>query len=96
MAHLVHAVQPEQRVGSEGADAEGSAVSGQATAAEEQSIAKPVLEKYEREGDPYYGTSLLWDDGVIDPARTREVVGLSLSACLNAPLHETRAPVFRM
>ena len=57
---------------------------------------QPVIEKYEREGDPYYGTSLLWDDGIIEPAQTRSVVGLALSAALNAEARERRAPVFRM
>ncbi len=64
-------------------------------AAEEKAIMDPVLEKYEREGDPYYGTSLLWDDGIIDPAETRSVVGLALSATLNAPVVRGEAPVFR-
>ena len=64
--------------------------------AEAKAIAGPVLEKYEREGDPYFGSALLWDDGIIDPVETRRVVALSLSACLNAPIGETRPPVFRM
>ncbi len=68
----------------------------QLSAEEERAIADPVLEKYEREGSPYFGTSLLWDDGIVDPAKTRAVVGLALSACLNAPVAETPAPVFRM
>ncbi len=68
----------------------------QMSAEEEQVIMKPVIEKYEREGDPYYGTSLLWDDGIIEPAQTRQVVGLALSAALNAEPRERRAPVFRM
>jgi acetyl-CoA carboxylase carboxyltransferase component len=64
--------------------------------AEAAAIADPVLEKYEREGSPYYATAHLWDDGVIDPADTRAVVGLSLSAALNAPVVRGPAPVFRM
>ncbi len=59
-------------------------------------IANPVREKYEKEGDPYYGTARLWDDGIIDPVQTRPVVALALSATLNAPVRESRAPVFRM
>lgn len=59
-------------------------------------IANPVREKYEREGDPYYGTARLWDDGIIDPVHTRPIVGLALSAALNAPVGETKAPVYRM
>jgi 3-methylcrotonyl-CoA carboxylase beta subunit len=63
---------------------------------EEKSIMDPVLEKYEREGEPYYGSSQLWDDGIIDPAQTRKVLGLALSATLNAPVERGDAPVFRM
>ncbi len=68
----------------------------QLTLTEEEAISKPVIEKYEREGDPYFGTSHLWDDGIIDPAQTRQVVGLALSATLNAPLETGPAPVYRM
>ncbi len=64
--------------------------------AEERAISAPVQEKYEREGDPYFGSAALWDDGIIDPAQTRAVVGLALSACLNAPLERGGAPVYRM
>ena len=63
---------------------------------EADAIARPVLEKYEREGDPYYGSARLWDDGLIDPAATRRIVALALSACLNAPVEASRAPVYRM
>lgn len=66
------------------------------TAQEEEAIRAPVLEKYEVEGDPYYATARLWDDGIIDPAQTREVIALALSACLNAPYQRAPAPVFRM
>jgi acetyl-CoA carboxylase carboxyltransferase component len=65
-------------------------------AEEERAISGPVLEKYEREGDPYYGTARLWDDGMIDPAQTRPVVALALSAAMNAPVPDTVPPVFRM
>jgi acetyl-CoA carboxylase carboxyltransferase component len=64
--------------------------------AEEEEIARPILEKYEREGNPYYSSARLWDDGVIDPAETRNILALGLSAALNAPIPETRFPVFRM
>ena len=57
---------------------------------------QPILEKYEREGSPYYATARLWDDGVIDPAQTRDVLGLALSASMNAPIGEPRMGVFRM
>ena len=63
---------------------------------EEVAFRAPILEKYEREGQPLYSSARLWDDGIIDPARTREVVALSLSAALNAPIEETRFGVFRM
>ena len=66
------------------------------SAEEERAILDPVLETYEREGSPYFATSRLWDDGIIDPAKTRPVVGLALSACLNAPIETGPAPVFRM
>ncbi len=63
---------------------------------EAEKIAAPVIEKYEREGSPYFGTAYLWDDGIIDPAETREAVALALSACLNAPVEPSVAPVYRM
>ena len=59
-------------------------------------IKKPILEKFEREGNPYFSTARLWDDGIIDPAQTRQVLGLSLSAALNAPIPDTNFGVFRM
>jgi 3-methylcrotonyl-CoA carboxylase beta subunit len=63
---------------------------------EEQAFRQPILERYEEQGHPYYASARLWDDGVIDPAQTRQVLGLSLSAALNAPIGETRFGVFRM
>ncbi|WP_420479884.1 carboxyl transferase domain-containing protein [Brevundimonas sp. FT23028] len=56
----------------------------------------PVRQKYEDEGNPYYASARLWDDGVIDPAQTRDVLGLAISASLNAPIPETTFGVFRM
>lgn len=57
----------------------------------------PIRQKYEDEGNPYYATSRLWDDGIIDPAQTRDVLGLAFAACLNAPVEEApRFGVFRM
>ena len=56
----------------------------------------PILEKYEEEGSPYYSTSRIWDDGVIDPRDTRDILGLCISASLNAPLPEQNYGVFRM
>ena len=66
------------------------------TAAEEKALKAPILEKYEHEGSPYYSTSRLWDDGIIDPLETRRTLALALSATLNAPIPDYRAPVFRM
>jgi len=64
--------------------------------AEIDAVKAPVLAKYEEEGSPYYSTARLWDDGVIPPAQTRTVLGLGISAALNAPIPETRFGVFRM
>jgi acetyl-CoA carboxylase carboxyltransferase component len=64
--------------------------------AERDEIKDPVLAKYEEEGSPYYSSARLWDDGVIPPAETRTVLGLGISAALNAPIPEARFGVFRM
>lgn len=66
------------------------------SATEEADFKKPVQEQYEREGNPYYASARLWDDGVIDPVDTRKILGLAISASLNAPIEETRYGVFRM
>jgi 3-methylcrotonyl-CoA carboxylase beta subunit/propionyl-CoA carboxylase len=66
------------------------------TAEEQAEFKQPILDKYEREGSPYYSTARLWDDGILDPAETRSILALALSACLNAPVVETRFGVFRM
>jgi 3-methylcrotonyl-CoA carboxylase beta subunit len=63
---------------------------------EEAAIRAPILEKYNREGSPYYSTARLWDDGVLDPARTRDALALGLSAAYNAPIPDARFGVFRM
>ena len=57
---------------------------------------RPILEKYENEGNPYHSTARLWDDGVIDPMDTRQVLGLALSVVLNSPVEENQFGVFRM
>jgi acetyl-CoA carboxylase carboxyltransferase component len=57
---------------------------------------RPILEKYETEGNPYHSTARLWDDGVIDPIDTRQVLGLALSVVLNSPVEEHGFGVFRM
>ncbi|MCK6433691.1 MAG: methylcrotonoyl-CoA carboxylase, partial [Aquabacterium sp.] len=56
----------------------------------------PIRAQYERQGHPYYASARIWDDGVIDPADTRRVLALGLSASLNAPIPQTRFGVFRM
>ncbi|HEY7461795.1 MAG TPA: carboxyl transferase domain-containing protein [Gemmatimonadota bacterium] len=63
---------------------------------QEAAIADPIRVKYAEEGSPYYGTARLWDDGILDPAETRAAIGLGIAASLNAPIPETRWPVFRM
>ncbi len=70
---------------------------GQAWSADEEEAFKaPIREQYESQGHPYYATARLWDDGVIAPEDTRRVLGLALSASLNAPVEQTRFGLFRM
>jgi 3-methylcrotonyl-CoA carboxylase beta subunit len=66
------------------------------TPAEAEAFKAPIRQKYEDEGNPYYATARLWDDGIIAPADTRRVLALALSACLNAPIGDTKFGVFRM
>ncbi len=67
------------------------------TPEEAEAFKAPIRQKYEDEGNPYHATARLWDDGIIDPAQTRDVLGLALAACLNAPVEEApRFGVFRM
>src|ERR1700731_493117 len=66
------------------------------SAKEEAEFKAPIRDQYEREGHPYYASARLWDDGVIDPADTRKVLGLAISAALNKPVEATRFGVFRM
>jgi 3-methylcrotonyl-CoA carboxylase beta subunit len=63
---------------------------------QDEAFRAPIRAQYERQGHPYYATARLWDDGIIDPADTRRVVGLALSAALNAPIEPTKFGVFRM
>jgi 3-methylcrotonyl-CoA carboxylase beta subunit len=63
---------------------------------EEEEFKQPIREQYETEGNPYYATARLWDDGIIAPAETRRVLALAFAATLNAPIAETRFGVFRM
>jgi len=66
------------------------------TAEQEDEFKNPIRQQYERQGHPYYASARLWDDGVIDPAQSRQVLALSLSAALNAPIEDTHFGVFRM
>ncbi len=66
------------------------------SAEEEAAIRDPILDKYEREGSPYYSTARLWDDGILDPAATRQALALGLSAAFNAPIPDAKFGVFRM
>jgi 3-methylcrotonyl-CoA carboxylase beta subunit len=63
---------------------------------EEEAFRRPIREQYERQGHPYYASARLWDDGVVDPADTRRLLGLAISASLNAPIEDTKFGVFRM
>ena len=66
------------------------------TPEQEEAFKKPIREQYETQGNPYYASARVWDDGIIDPADSRRVLGLSLSAALNKPRQDTRFGVFRM
>ncbi|KAM6328788.1 LOW QUALITY PROTEIN: methylcrotonoyl-CoA carboxylase beta chain, mitochondrial [Alca torda] len=68
----------------------------QLSEADEAALKEPIIRRFEEEGNPYYSSARLWDDGIIDPADTRLVLGLSLSAALNAPMKKTEFGVFRM
>ncbi|WP_018682255.1 carboxyl transferase domain-containing protein [Actinokineospora enzanensis] len=69
---------------------------GEWSVEDEEAFKAPIRDQYEAQGNPYYSTARLWDDGVIDPADTRQVLGLALSAAANAPLEPVRYGVFRM
>ena len=66
------------------------------TAEEEEAFKAKIRDGYEAQGSPYYSSARLWDDGIIDPAQTRDVLGLCISASLNAPVEATKFGVFRM
>jgi 3-methylcrotonyl-CoA carboxylase beta subunit len=66
------------------------------SAEQETQFKQPIIDTYETQGHPYYASARLWDDGVIDPADTRQVLGLCISASLNKPIEDTRFGVFRM
>ncbi|HUA81210.1 MAG TPA: carboxyl transferase domain-containing protein [Dyella sp.] len=76
---------------------DGMEAAGQSWSAEsEEAFKAPIRDQYERQGHPYYASARLWDDGIIDPADTRRVLGLAISASLNAPIEPQRYGVFRM
>ena len=76
---------------------DGMEASGKSWSAEEEAAFKaPIREQYETQGHPYYASARLWDDGIIDPADTRRVLGLGLSASMNSPAEETKFGIFRM
>jgi len=76
---------------------DGIEAAGKTWSADEEAAFKaPILKQYEEQGHPYFASARLWDDGVIDPADTRRVLALGLSASLNAPIPETKFGVFRM
>ncbi|MCS5712395.1 carboxyl transferase domain-containing protein [Candidatus Berkiella aquae] len=66
------------------------------TQEQEQAFVDKITAQYDKQGHPYYSSARLWDDGVIDPLQTRDVLGLALSACLNAPIDETEYGIFRI
>ena len=66
------------------------------SAEEVEAFKAPTLAKYEAEGNPYYSTARLWDDGILDPAQTRQALALGLSAAFNAPIPPPRYGIFRM
>src|ERR1700728_1834179 len=76
---------------------DGIEASGKSWSADEEEAFKaPIREQYERQGHPYYASARLWDDGIIAPVDTRRILGLAISASLNAPPEETKYGVFRM
>jgi acetyl-CoA carboxylase carboxyltransferase component len=66
------------------------------TPEDERAIREPILAKYEHEGSPYYSTARLWDDGILDPAQTREALALGVAAAFNARIGDARFGIFRM
>jgi 3-methylcrotonyl-CoA carboxylase beta subunit len=83
-------------MGGEQAAAVLATVRGEMTDAETEAFKTPIRDQYERQGNPYYSTARLWDDGIIDPAHTRTTLGLALSVCAQAPLEPVSYGIFRM
>ena len=75
---------------------DGMEARGETWSAADEEFKAPVRARYEEEGNPYFATARLWDDGIIVPSDTRRVLALTLSACLNAPIPDTKFGVFRM
>jgi 3-methylcrotonyl-CoA carboxylase beta subunit len=73
-----------------------NAASATGSASDAEAFKLPIRHRYEAEGSPYYSTARLWDDGILDPARTRDALGLALAVALSAPIEPTRFGVFRM
>ena len=69
---------------------------GQWSADEERAFKQPILDQFEHQAHPYFASARIWDDGVIDPASTRRLLSLAISASLNAPIGEPKFGVFRM
>jgi acetyl-CoA carboxylase carboxyltransferase component len=69
---------------------------GTLSAEDEDAVRAPILDKYDREGSPYYSTARMWDDGILDPVETRQALALGLALAYNAPVPEPRFGIFRM
>jgi 3-methylcrotonyl-CoA carboxylase beta subunit len=96
-ASVLATVRSEQAAGNGAGNGTGNGPgNGGWSAAEEEAFKQPIRDQYESQGNPYYSTARLWDDGVIDPRDTRRVLGLSLAAAANAPLTPAAYGVFRM
>ena len=85
-------------IGADDGEARSAGARGQAVHRPRRrtAIRQPILDKYEHEGSPYYSTARLWDDGILDPAQTRQTLALGLSAAFNAPIPPPKFGVFRM
>jgi 3-methylcrotonyl-CoA carboxylase beta subunit len=66
------------------------------SAEEEQALKKPIIDQFEKQAHPYYASARLWDDGIIAPSETRNILGIAISASLNAPIEDTTFGIFRM
>jgi 3-methylcrotonyl-CoA carboxylase beta subunit len=90
---------PNARISVMGGDQAATVLGSLRTAgdpARDEAMRAEIRARYEEQGHAYYSTARLWDDGIIDPRDTRDVLGFALSACANAPLGELRRPVLRM